>query len=168
MFKEFFELYNETMKRDNATEYYYFSKDFFESIYINMKNNAKLYIVYYQERAINALLVIYNETNANYHLSGSLSNFMNLGSNNLSLFEAAIDLCNKGYKKFHLGGGYGGDESPLLRFKKGFNKNGELDFYIGKKIFDKEKYNKLVQLRLKNTEFNDNSNFFPLYRKQFT
>ncbi len=164
MFKEFFELYNETMKRDNATEYYYFSKDFFESIYINMKNNAKLYIVYYQEKAINALLVIYNETNANYHLSGSLSNFMNLGANNLSLYEVAKDLCNKGYKKFHLGGGYGGDDSPLLKFKKGFNKKGELNFYIAKKIFDKEVYDYLVKKRLNDEKFDYKSKFFPLYR----
>ena len=139
MFEEFVKIYTETMNRDNAKEYYFFKNDFFESIYKNMKNNAKIYTVYLQGKAINSLIAIYSGENAHYHLSGSSSQYMNLGANNLSLFEAAKDLCNQGYKRFHLGGGYGGDDSPLLKFKKAFNKNGELNFYIGKKIFNETK-----------------------------
>ncbi len=162
MFKEFVNLYNETMKRDNATDYYFFSQNFFDSIYNNMKNNANIYTVYYEGKAINSLIAIYNGENANYHLSGSDSNYMNLGANNLSLYEVAKDLCNKGYKKFHLGGGYGGDNSPLLEFKKSFNRNGELNFYIGKKVWNQEIYDKLCVIK----NVDKNETFFPAYRKE--
>lgn len=61
--------------------------------------------------------------------------------------------------------GYGGDESPLLRFKSTFNKEDEkLDFYIGKKIFNKKIYNKLVEIRKENDMNIESSSYFPLYR----
>ena len=126
-----------------------------------MKNNALIYTAYYNEKPINSLIVIYNGENANYHLSGSDPDYMSLGANNLSLYEAAKELCEKGYKKFHLGGGYGGDNSPLLKFKKSFNKNGELNFYIGKKVWNKETYSKLCKIK----NVSENENFFPAYRK---
>ena len=95
---------------------------------------------------------------------GTLSDYMKLGANNIALYNIALDLCKKGYKKFHLGGGFGGDDSPLLKFKKSFNKFGEADFYIGKKIWNEKKYKSLVKLRMEEKEFDKSSKFFPLYR----
>ncbi len=164
MFKEFVKLYIETMKRDNAEEYYFFKPDFFESIYNNLKDYATIYTTYLDDKPINSILVIFCGNNVHYHLSGTDSAYMNLGANNLTLYKIAVDMQKKEYKKFHLGGGYGGDQSPLLTFKKAFNKNGLLDFYIGKKIFDEGTYKKLVELRTKEKEFSENSSFFPLYR----
>ena len=164
MLCEFMNIYNETMKRDSAKEYYFFKKQFFENIQKNMRNHSKIYTAYLEDKAISSLIVIYNDKNAHYHLSGSLSDYMNLGANNLLLYEVAKDLCKIGYQKLHLGGGYGGDNSPLLKFKKSFNKNGELNFYIGKKIMDVEKYEKLVMLRKKDKTLNVDSGFFPIYR----
>lgn len=161
MLEEFINIYNETMNRDNAESYYLFNKAFFESIFNNLKKFAKIYTVYFEDKAINSSIIMFNGKNAHYHLSGTLSEYMSLGANNFALYEIALDLCNMGYKKFHLGGGYGGDSSPLLKFKKSFNKNGELDFYIGKRIYNIEIYNKLCALRnIDNTE-----SFFPAYRK---
>ena len=165
MMYEFIDIYRETMSRDNATKYYFFNKDFFNSIYDDMKNNATIYTVYLEEKAIDSILVIYNGQNAHYHLGGTLSEYMKVGAHNLSLYEAAKDMYFKGYKKFHLGGGYGGDDSPLLRFKKTFNKEGEmLDFCIAKRIFNSELYYKLIKVRLEDEEFDNESKFFPLYR----
>ncbi len=164
MFEEFIKIYKETMRRDNAIDYYYFGNNFFDSIFENMKDYSTIYTVYFENQPINSVMVIYNNENCHYHLSGTLSEYMKLGSNNLSLYEIAKDCCKKGYKRFHLGGGYGGDESPLLNFKKSFNKNGELDFYLAKKIFNKEIYDKLVLIREKEENFDKNSNYFPLYR----
>ncbi len=165
MFEEFIKVYVETMKRDNADEYYFFNNEFYESIYKNLKNNATIYTTYLNDMAVNSILVMYCGENAHYHLSGTISDYMRLGANNLTLYKIALDMQKKGYKKFHLGGGYGGDQSPLLTFKKAFNKDGLLDFYVGKKIFDKEKYETLVDIRMKEKDFDVNSNFFPLYRK---
>lgn len=164
MFEDFRKIYKETMDRDNAKEYYYFNEDFFDDLKKNMKHNAELVIAYLDDLAIDAALIIYNGETAHYHLGGTLDNYMNLGAHNYVLYESALLSLNKGFKKFHLGGGYGGDNSPLLRFKRTFNKNGDLDFYIGKKIYDKEKYDELVSIKEKNLKNKIDDNFFPKYR----
>ena len=164
MFEEFLNIYKETMTRDNAKDYYYFNEEFFNDIKLNMNNNAIIVTAYLNDTAIDSVLIIYNGDNAHYHLGGTLNNYMDLGAHNYVLYEAALLSLKKGFKNFHLGGGYGGDNSPLLRFKKNFNKNGGLDFYIGKKIYNQEKYDELVKIKesIKGSKIEDN--FFPKYR----
>lgn len=162
MLEEFISIYNETMKRDNAEPYYFFGQDFFKSILENLKEYAKIYTVYYNNKAINSSIILFNNQNAHYHLSGSLSDYMHLGANNFALYEIALDLCQMGCKKFHLGGGYGGDTSPLLKFKRSFNKFGDLNFYIGKRKYDLKAYGELCDL--KNIIISES--YFPAYRKE--
>ena len=163
--KEFMNIYYDTMKRDSANDYYFFKDSFFKCIENNLKNNAKIFTVYLQKRPISSTIIIYSGQNAHYHLSGTLSEYMNLGANNLLLYEVSKYMCKMGFKKLHLGGGYGGDNSSLLTFKKSFNKNGNLDFYIGKKIFDDVKYKKLVNIRKEISDISDKEkSFFPVYR----
>lgn len=164
MFEDFKKIYKETMDRDTAEEYYYFSDVFFEDIKENLKHNATLVIAYLDNVAIDAVLMIYNGKNAHYHLGGTLNDYMNLGAHNYVLYEAALLSLRKGFKKFHLGGGYGGDDSPLLRFKRTLNKNGDLDFYIGKKIYNIDKYNELVNIKESSIKNKIDDNFFPKYR----
>lgn len=104
LMNSFKKIYIETMKRDNAEDYYFFNQDFFKDIIINMKGYAKIYITYLNENPIDAVLTIFSGSNAYYHLGGTLSEYMNLGAHNLSLYEAAIDSMNMGFKKFNLGG----------------------------------------------------------------
>lgn len=158
---EFKKIYYDTMGRDNADNYYFFDDEFFDSVLKNLANFANIYTVYLDQTPISSTIVIYNGNSAHYHLSGTLSDYMTYGANNLVLYEAAKNLCEKGYKSFHLGGGYGGDTSPLLMFKKSFNKNGELDFYIGKRIYNKDKYDELCKI----VNVSKEEAFFPAYRK---
>ena len=90
---------------------------------------------------------------------------MKLGANNILFYSAACDLLNRGYSKLHLGGGYGGDDSTLLRYKKSFNPKGMVDFYICKRVYDIDVYNHLIDLRKSDDKFDLNSSFFPLYRQ---
>lgn len=157
---EFIKIYKETMNRDSADSYYFFNNKFFESIINNLGQFAKIYTVYYKDKAINSSIIMFNGENAHYHLSGTLSEHMKLGANNIALFEIALDLCRMGYKTFHLGGGYGGDSSPLLKFKKSFNKYGEIDYHIGKKIWNTSAYNDLCSIK----QIRVLDGFFPAYR----
>jgi hypothetical protein len=78
--------------------------------------------------------------------------------------EAACWGCENGYTWFHLGGGLGSKEDNLFMFKKAFNKSSKTYFSIGKKIFDQEKYDKLLKLRFDNKEIGE-LNYFPEYRR---
>ena len=160
MLNEFIEIYRETMSRDSADNYYFFNDAFFDSIYDNLGNFAKIYTVYLEKKPISSSIVLFNSCGAHYHLSGTLSDYMKYCANNLVLYQIALDMCNCGIKSFHLGGGYGGDSSPLLKFKKSFNKFGDLDFYIGKKIYNHKIYDKLCKMRNIGTD----CTFFPAYR----
>ena len=67
-------------------------------------------------------------------------------------------------KKFHLGGGLGIEDS-LFSFKKHFNRNGEIDFCIGRNIFDKSTFDELVKIREENDpDFDSSRPFLIKYR----
>ena len=98
-----------------------------------------------------------------YHLSGALKDFRELQANSLLLYEVAKWGSENGYKKFHLGGGYTSEDDSLYKFKKSFSKREDNDFFIGKKIYNKEQYDYLMNVLGENCE---DSSFFPAYRKR--
>lgn len=163
--EEFKNIYYHTMNRDNGTDYYFFDNSFFYSILKNLNRNAKIFTAYYNDKPISSILILFSGENAHYHLGGSLYDYMDLGANNMLVYYAACYLVKKGYIRLHLGGGYGGENSTLLRFKKTFNPKGLIDFYICKRVYDIDVYNHLIDLRKSDEKFDLDSLFFPLYRQ---
>lgn len=158
---DFIEIYNQTMKRDDADEYYYFDKNFYSSILNDLKDNADIFYAVYNDKVIASSIILKAGDKLSYHLSGSLKEYGTLAATNLLLFEVSKWGCKNGYKTLHLGGGVGSKEDNLFFFKKAFNKNDGFQYSIGKMLFDKEKYDYLVSLR-DNKDMRDN--YFPLYR----
>ena len=162
---QFTAIYNATMDKDHAEEYYYFKRPFYESIDGDLKDNYEMFYAIYEGRPIAMSIMIFANGRLNYHLSGSDIQYRNLAPSNLLLYKAALWGYEQGYKTFHLGGGVGSGEDNLYKFKAAFNKNSDYQFSIGKEIFDQDKYDELVALRAKeDPEFNPESKFFPLYR----
>ena len=157
----FKDVYNQTMNRDNADNYYYFNDEFYGSILNDLKDNANVFYAEYENKIIAASIMLKAGDKLSYHLSGSLKEYGSLAATNLLLYETAKWGSNNGYKTLHLGGGVGSKEDNLYSFKKAFNKNEGLQYSIGKMIFDQDKYDELVSLR-KDDKLRDN--FFPLYR----
>ena len=162
---KFTEIYNATMDKDHAEEYYYFKRSFYESIDHDLQDNYEMFYAMYEGRPIAMSIMIFANGRLNYHLSGSDIEYRNLAPSNLLLYKAALWGYEQGCKTFHLGGGVGSGEDNLYKFKAAFNKNSDCQFSIGKEIFDQEKYDELVALRAKqDPDFNPESKFFPLYR----
>lgn len=159
---EFLKIYYSTMDRNNAEQEYYFDKSFFKKLN-EMKENIVYFNVIYEEKVISTELVIYSPNNCYSYLGGTLSEYFDLRPNDFLKYEIIKWAYNKGIKNFILGGGYGSEDDGIYRYKKSFAPNGIYDFYIGKKIFDKEIYEKLVNIRQQNEKI-ENTNFFPLYR----
>jgi hypothetical protein len=164
LFREFEQLYNRTMDSHEADPYYYFSKDFYDSILYDLRNNAMIFYATYEGKIISMAIIMFCNTQMHYHLSASDYNFRNVGATNLLLYETALWGNANGYRTFHLGGGLGSSEDSLFKFKKSFNRYSERKFSIGKKCFNAEIYEKLVEIRKSENDFNDKSTFFPLYR----
>lgn len=162
---QFTEIYNATMDKDHAEEYYYFKRPFYESIDRDLQDNYEMFYAMYEGRPIAMSIMIFANGRLNYHLSGSDIEYRNLAPSNLLLYKAALWGYEQGCKTFHLGGGVGSGEDNLYKFKAAFNRKSDYQFSIGKEIFDREKYDELVALRAKeDPEFNAESKFFPLYR----
>lgn len=160
IFDEFRVIYNGTMDKDEAEDYYYFSEDFYKSILEDLPQNAQVFWAEKDGQVIAASVMLAANKRMNYHLSGSLREFSSLAPTNLLLYEASLWGCANGYKTFYLGGGVGSGEDGLFKFKRAFYKGNLNHFYIGKKIFDQDKYNELINLRTKI----ENPGYFPKYR----
>jgi hypothetical protein len=161
IYEQFKLIYDKTMDKDNADDYYYFSEKFYQSVCNDLKDNAKVFYAEAENGDIaSAAIIIGVNGYLNYHLSGSRREYQSFAPTNLLLYEVALWGNENGYKSFHLGGGVGSKDDSLYAFKKAFYRGEPHRFSIGKKIFDEEKYNKLVEMR---TDIK-NSQFFPEYR----
>ena len=163
IYDAFRNIYNGTMDKDDADEYYYFSSDFYKSICDNLPYNAQVFYAVLENKIIAASIMLATNGKMNYHLSGSIREYSTLAPTNLLLYEAALWGCANGCKTLYLGGGVGSGEDGLFKLKKSFYRNEDLHrFYIGKKVLSQEKYDYLVGLRMKPIE----SNYFPAYRAE--
>lgn len=161
---EFITIYNETMRYNHVGDYYFFEQSYYEDMIENMKDHVVFFYAVYDKRIISASIFLYNDQFMHYHLSGTLPEFRKMAAANLILTRAAYWACDRGIKYFHLGGGVDNEDS-LLRFKKHFNRNGQIDFCIGRRIFLPDKYEEFVNLRKKmDAGFNERTNFLIQYR----
>lgn len=161
IYEIFREIYNSTMNRDSAKEYYYFEANFYESILNDIPQNAQVFYAVLEEKIIAATIMLIANGRMNYHLSGYLKEYGSFAPSNLMLYESALWGCEKGCKTLYLGGGVGSEKDDLFKFKKAFYRGNDVNrFFIGKKIFDKERYSELMDLWGKTEE----TEFFPQYR----
>lgn len=157
---KFIELYNTTMEKNDATDFYFFEKKY----YINLlKNNQiRLYEVLYQGKAIAMGFFMFSSDIAHYHLSANSDISYKLNSNYAlldTMFHKAQEL---DIKYFLLGGGTTiREDDPLLKFKTKFSSKLK-PFYISGKIYNKEvytKYNKIWE-----EQANEDIKYFLKYR----
>lgn len=165
LIEPFMEIYNAAMDKDGATDYYYFGKEFYESILEDLKQNAMWFFAK-KEREIAAIAIfLFGNGKMHYHLSASRTEFQKMAPTNLLLYEAALWAGRNGYKKLHMGGGVGSAQDSLYKFKKSFHRGTDARFCVGKKIFDRGTYDELVEIRkAQDALFDDHSEFFPRYR----
>ena len=161
-YEVFKEIYDGTMDRDCADKYYYFSEEFYRSVLGDLPYNAQVFWAEKENTVIAASIILCTNGYMNYHLSGSREEYATLAPTNLLLYEAACWGSANGCKSFYLGGGVGSGNDGLLRFKKSFNRNESGHFYIGKKIYDADRYAELLAVR--NVDVQEGIGFFPAYR----
>jgi len=160
----FIEMYNKTMDKDNADPYYYFKKEFYDSILNDCRYNSLMFYSVYQDKIVAMSIVLFVNKKMHCHLMTSLREYQDLEPVSLMVHEMAVWGCKNGMKTLHMGGGLGGGEDSLYRFKSSFNRNSNYTFYIGKKIFDQECYQRCMDIRTCNGQRELKTSFFPEYR----
>lgn len=162
LYETFREIYNATMDKDHAADYYYFSPVFYESVLNDLPHNAQFFYTQTENGSVAAASIMLTANGRmSYHLSGSRRELQHLAPTNLLLYEAALWGCANGCKTLHLGGGLGSEEDSLYQFKKAFYREEPRQFHIGKKIFLSDDYEMLVSMR---ADLPEETGFFPRYR----
>ena len=158
-------IYDETMRLDQADQYYFFKNSFYHSIINSFSDNTEVFYALLQDDIIAISIILHGNGMMHYHLSGTKSEYRKFAPTNLLLYEASLWGCKKGYKLFHLGGGVGSGEDNLYKFKAAFNRNSDFQFSIGQEVFNPGVYNQLVDWRKEvDPQFKGDSSFFPVYR----
>lgn len=135
-------LYAKTMEKNNADDFYYFDRRYYEGL-LNL-DAVQLFQVLYEGNVIAMAFFMVGDELAHYHLSANDTDFLRLNGNYYMLDQAFEFAANKGAKKFVLGGGRSPDpDDSLLRFKKKFSRETRM-FHIAGLIHNREVYGEYI------------------------
>lgn len=115
-YEEFLRMYEETMMKDQASQYYFFEKDYFEE-QSSLRDHACIFYAMREEIPIAGAIFYFTDRFLHYHLAGTHTEYRKYAPSNLMLYEEACWASEKGIGKFHLGGGMAPDDS-LFGLKK--------------------------------------------------
>lgn len=157
---EFAALYDETMSRLGADEFYFFPPGYWQALTEGLREQIVLVEARFGDELAAAALCFATAPWVHYHVSGTSERGREAGAANLVLYEAACWGQSRGLEQFHLGGGAGGREDTLFHFKQRFFPEGRREAAVGKLVHDEAAYldlSGLTELRF--------DGYFPAYRK---
>lgn len=159
---QFIETYYDTMKKNKADDFYFFSEDYFHRL--NSINEVDLLEVSLEDQLLSIGFIMRGSELAHYHLSANNYELAKENGNYL-LLDAAFNLAkSKGSKYMILGGGRtSSPEDNLLKFKKKFSKI-TMPFYIAGIDFMPEKKAMLNSIWVDKNKNQEIPKIFQLYR----
>mmetsp|Transcript_19263 Transcript_19263/g.48139 ORF Transcript_19263/g.48139 Transcript_19263/m.48139 type:complete len:367 (+) Transcript_19263:412-1512(+) len=164
----FKELYKETMERLCARSYYHFSDEYYSTLIEVLQDRVILCTVESEHAVVAAGFFLEYEELVHYHLSATSEEGRLHGATDIMLNEIARRAQGKGMSTFHLGGGLKQGDG-LFNFKKSIGRV-RMDWFLGKYIFDPEKYEQLVQERASKLKVDVqtlvDTHHFPEYRAE--
>jgi serine/alanine adding enzyme len=150
-------LYEATMRRLGASRFYFFSRDYWDALGRDLRQELVLVQSTLGGEVVAAVLCLASVPWLHYYLGASDDRGRKVGASHLALFDAAQWAQARGYTVVNLGGGLGGGADALLTFKARFDPGGVLPAFVGKQINDLAAYR-----RLSGAQAGDG--FFPAYR----
>jgi serine/alanine adding enzyme len=162
----FYELYTATMRRNHASQWYFFSPEFFVESFALLDTKISLFCARYHGQIVAAASFLHDGAVVHYFLGGSDGDYLALRPNNLLMYEAICWAKRQGYRRFNLGGGYRSQDS-LTRFKAAFSKL-TTDFYTYRVVHDAATYDHLCQrhatYQMSKGHPDEPASYFPRYR----
>ena len=159
-FPKFKDLYDKTMRINNAEKFFEYSSIYYKTLLDKKEiNNNHFYGVFKDNELISAAWFISNKETAYYHLGCSVRKIP--GSSDYVLRESLKLLVKKGIKKVNLTGGRTTDErDPLLKFKKRIG-NSTVDYFVATRSLNLPLYRKIKDQYLTKFRIKDTQKFIP-------
>jgi hypothetical protein len=155
----FVALYEETMRRKDASAFYLFPAAYWELLATDLRDSLVRFDAVLDGELAASILCLASGPYLHYHLGCSSEQGLAVGVNHLLFHTAASWAAGQGFERFQLGGGVGGFEDSLYDFKRRFDPDGACPAYLGKAVHDVEAY-----LALAGAEAIDYGGYFPAYR----
>lgn len=157
----FISYYYKSLDRLKAKPLFYFKKNYFNQLAQSVFSKSEiLFAVNSETQQIMAgVLVVQTNNIAQVELAFIAEEFFKCSPLRLLFDECRQRYKNMDIKVLNLGGGRGGREGSLMKFKSSFSKK-YADFQVWKYIAIPDVYHSMVSTEQKNHE----SNFFPKYR----
>ncbi|QLG46683.1 GNAT family N-acetyltransferase [Costertonia aggregata] len=166
--RDFYTIYVNTMKRNDAQAFLFFSLDYFNNLVLSNPEKFVLCTVYNKKIPISTELIIVKDSYIHAFLGGTEEEYFHLRPNDFLRVEVIKWAIEMGKKNYILGGGVRNNDGLYKSKKALFPKDNDVMFYTGRKIIDKKKYqelnHKLLGAKVNNTEGEIND-FFPIYRQ---
>ncbi|MGH2559086.1 MAG: GNAT family N-acetyltransferase [Thermomicrobiales bacterium] len=165
-FDEFVDIYQTTMQRLDATDFYFFSHDHFRRLREALGNRLHLCVVEIEGHVACAGIVTESRGIVECHLSGTRAEFLRHSPSKLRIDFLRRWAKERGNRLLHLGGGLGGRADGLFAFKSGFSKD-RAAFATWRLITDDVVYQALTARWEADhgVPADEAGGFFPLYRK---
>jgi Acetyltransferase (GNAT) domain len=163
----FIDIYLETMNRVNATDAYYFTRDYFQGLVDILGDRLNMCVVETAGTVVAACLLTEFNGIIQYHLGGTRTEFLPQSPATIMVYSIIEWAKQRNNNYVNLGGGIGGNQDSLYQFKSGFSSQSK-PFVTIKTIVDNDIYDHLTSLRAESLgktlpELKDES-FFPVYR----
>ena len=156
----FVSLYVESMRRCNASDFYFFPESYWELLLSQLGHALVRVDALANDELVACIVCFASPPLLHYHLGASNDRGRHLGANHLLFLETASWASERGFSRFHLGGGVGGFEDSLYEFKRRFDPDGRLPATLGKAVHDADAYR-----ALSGTAAIDYAGYFPAYRR---
>ncbi|MFA5039002.1 MAG: GNAT family N-acetyltransferase [Candidatus Omnitrophota bacterium] len=162
--EDFLRIYDQTMKRRNASGFYYFGREYFEALSRSLGPHKAYFHVLDGGRIVSTELVLYSSQTAYSFLGGTEDEAFDKRPNDLLKYEIMGWARARGIKNYCLGGGYEPDDG-IYRYKLSFAPEGELRFFTGQRVIDEARYNELMSARERfQGGWAPREGYFPRYR----
>jgi len=142
--KEFYSIYETTMDRKSASDFYYFGDEYFKSIRKNLSENAYWFFAVLESKVISVELVLFDESVCYSFLGGTLKEYLSGGANVLLKHKIITHFKQRSLAYYFLGGGTAMNDGIYI-YKKTFSKTPPLNFHIGKKIHAMDIYQEAIR-----------------------
>ena len=157
---EFVEIYQQSMRDLDASDYYLFNANYFNVIKEATDFKAFLIFAELDGKKIAASMFFVTGKVMQYYLSGTVDAYKKISPSKAIIAKAHELAIAMGVEKIILGGGVGSKEDPLFKFKNGFSEL-RMPFYIFKKIINHQAYTQLCEAKGIDHQA---TAYFPAYR----